>query len=199
MKIRSAKPNRWQADSGQPACRIDVLPRWEDVIGYEERDPYLAQLQLGYPRFLIHPYVLELAAQLNPDANRLALPFPLKLPLSVMPPLSAERTRMLPWIFSTRRSTRALSRCRSHRTQSVATLRRRALSRQAEALLNQRLPKIQHPMPRRLKINSPRTQTDPDDILLFPSGMAALCAASAFQQIHPQRNCTIWLSLWRHP
>ena len=53
------------------------LPRWEDVIGYEERDPTTLQaLQLGYPRFLIHPYVLQLATNLNPDPDRDALPFP---------------------------------------------------------------------------------------------------------------------------
>ncbi|NNJ70871.1 MAG: PLP-dependent transferase, partial [Kiritimatiellales bacterium] len=34
------------------------LPRWQDVIGYEERDPAtMERLQLGYPRFLYHPLV----------------------------------------------------------------------------------------------------------------------------------------------
>lgn len=34
------------------------LPRWRDVVGYEERDPAtMEQLQLGYPRFLYHPLV----------------------------------------------------------------------------------------------------------------------------------------------
>lgn len=34
------------------------LPRWKDVVGYEERDPEtMAQLQLGYPRFFYHPLV----------------------------------------------------------------------------------------------------------------------------------------------
>lgn len=35
------------------------LPRWRDVVHYEERDPAtMEQLQLGYPRFLYHPLVL---------------------------------------------------------------------------------------------------------------------------------------------
>ena len=35
------------------------LPRWRDVVGYEERDPAtMEQLQLGYPRFFYHPLVL---------------------------------------------------------------------------------------------------------------------------------------------
>ena len=34
------------------------LPRWRDVVGYEERDPATMQkLQLGYPRFFYHPLV----------------------------------------------------------------------------------------------------------------------------------------------
>ncbi len=34
------------------------LPRWQDVVGYEERDPVtMEQLQLGYPRFFYHPLV----------------------------------------------------------------------------------------------------------------------------------------------
>ena len=36
------------------------LPRWRDVIGYEERDPEtMKHLQNGYPRFLYHPLVLQ--------------------------------------------------------------------------------------------------------------------------------------------
>ncbi len=36
------------------------LPRWRDVVGYEERDPAtMEKLQLGYPRFLYHPLVQQ--------------------------------------------------------------------------------------------------------------------------------------------
>ncbi len=36
------------------------LPRWEDVVGYEERDPaVLDELKGGYPRFVYHPLVSE--------------------------------------------------------------------------------------------------------------------------------------------
>jgi cystathionine gamma-synthase len=35
------------------------LPRWRDVIGYEERDPAtMEKLELGYPRFFHHPLVV---------------------------------------------------------------------------------------------------------------------------------------------
>ncbi len=34
------------------------LPRWKDVVGYEERDPAtMAKMTQGYPRFLYHPLV----------------------------------------------------------------------------------------------------------------------------------------------
>lgn len=37
------------------------LPRWRDVIGYEEGDPEVIDtFECGYPRFVPHPYVAEL-------------------------------------------------------------------------------------------------------------------------------------------
>ena len=37
------------------------LPRWQDVIGYEEGDPeVLDTFECGYPRFVAHPFVAEL-------------------------------------------------------------------------------------------------------------------------------------------
>ncbi len=60
----------WRAeDLGKPvpATKHAVsmcLPRWRDVVGYEERDPAtLEKLQLGYPRFLYHPLVQQAFAQ----------------------------------------------------------------------------------------------------------------------------------------
>jgi len=46
------------------------LPRWRDVVGYEERDPAtMEKLQLGYPRFFYHPLVLAAAEKFrqSPD------------------------------------------------------------------------------------------------------------------------------------
>jgi cystathionine gamma-synthase len=52
-----------------------ALPRWQDVIGYEEKNPeVMGKLASGYPRFLIHPLVLELGQQLG--KGRFCLPFP---------------------------------------------------------------------------------------------------------------------------
>ena len=52
-----------------------ALPRWQDVVGYEEKKPeVLARLSSGYPRFVIHALVQEVARQLGD--GRPCLPFP---------------------------------------------------------------------------------------------------------------------------
>ena len=51
------------------------LPRWEDVVGYEEKKPeVISRLQSGYPRFVIHPLVQQVAKQLG--GRPASLPFP---------------------------------------------------------------------------------------------------------------------------
>lgn len=71
----------WQGEElGQPipasTHAVSVaLPRWQDVVGYEEKRPeVMSRLQCGYPRFVIHPLVQELARRIAP--NRPCLPFP---------------------------------------------------------------------------------------------------------------------------
>jgi cystathionine gamma-synthase len=52
-----------------------ALPRWQDVVGYEEKWPeVVSRLQNGYPRFVIHLLVQELAGRLG--GGRPCLPFP---------------------------------------------------------------------------------------------------------------------------
>ena len=52
-----------------------ALPRWQDVVGYEEKWPdVMSRLTSGYPRFLVHPLVEALARKLAGD--RPCLPFP---------------------------------------------------------------------------------------------------------------------------
>ena len=52
-----------------------ALPRWQDVVGYEEKWPeVVSRLQCGYPRFVIHRLVQELAQFIA--ADRPCLPFP---------------------------------------------------------------------------------------------------------------------------
>jgi cystathionine gamma-synthase len=53
-----------------------ALPRWQDVVGYEEKWPeVISRLECGYPRFVIHRLVQELARSIHSD-NRPCLPFP---------------------------------------------------------------------------------------------------------------------------
>ena len=52
-----------------------ALPRWQDVVGYEEKKPeVVSNLASGYPRFVIHPLVQQLAHRLAGDQP--CLPFP---------------------------------------------------------------------------------------------------------------------------
>lgn len=52
-----------------------ALPRWQDVIAYEEKDPACRQaLQTIYPRFGFHPLLQELSARMGVD-GRTAWPF----------------------------------------------------------------------------------------------------------------------------
>ncbi|MCP5516526.1 MAG: PLP-dependent transferase [Verrucomicrobiales bacterium] len=71
----------WQAGSlgesipDSPHAISMALPRWDDVVGYEEKAPAtLSRLKTGYPRFVIHPLVREIARRLSPE--RPCLPFP---------------------------------------------------------------------------------------------------------------------------
>jgi len=53
-----------------------ALPRWRDVVGYEEKDPeVIRRLTSGYPRFVIHPLVASLVETLDQSAAN-CLPFP---------------------------------------------------------------------------------------------------------------------------
>lgn len=53
-----------------------ALPLWRDVVGYEEKRPEVAsQITSGYPRFVIHPLVRELAIRIA-GTDGFALPFP---------------------------------------------------------------------------------------------------------------------------
>ncbi len=55
-----------------------ALPRWEDVIGYEEKKPEdMTRLASGYQRFFIHSSIQELAGRISTGGP--CLPFPSRL------------------------------------------------------------------------------------------------------------------------
>jgi cystathionine gamma-synthase len=52
-----------------------ALPRWQDVVGYEEKSPEVtARMRTGYPRFVVHPLVQELGQRFSKEQP--CLPFP---------------------------------------------------------------------------------------------------------------------------
>ncbi len=71
----------WQAaDLGRPLPDSPhavsmALPRWQDVVGYEEKRPeVIERLRIGYPRFVVHPLVQQTADQLGGGQPCLPLP-----------------------------------------------------------------------------------------------------------------------------
>jgi len=74
------KPVWEPEDMGQPipsskhAVSV-ALPRWRDVVGYEEKAPeVMTRLASGYPRFVVHPLVEELGRDIAD--GQACLPFP---------------------------------------------------------------------------------------------------------------------------
>lgn len=71
----------WQAqEAGRPipdslhAVSV-ALPRWQDVVAYEEKAPQLMSLlRTGYPRFVVHPLVQQISCEMG--QGRPSLPFP---------------------------------------------------------------------------------------------------------------------------
>jgi cystathionine gamma-synthase len=56
---------------GSPHAVSVALPRWQDVVGYEEKNSeVISRLSSGYPRFLVHPLVQELGRDLSLPQRR---------------------------------------------------------------------------------------------------------------------------------
>lgn len=154
------------------------LPRWQDVIGYEEKDPDTwGKITLGYPRFFYHPLVEEAFDKLK-----------------ITPEESVQ-------IYSTRK---AAERCKAYLlTQypdACIELRDTLISyppscidsakdywqhtgegitsRYAETLLGQQvLPDATDARQHILERVAEYSGTTPNNVYLFPSGMAAIHAA----------------------
>lgn len=173
------------ADLGRPIPEsphaISVaLPRWQDVVGYEEGRPEVVEkLASGYPRFVIHPSVQALARRLEDNAP--CLPFP-----SVrVARLCAQFVRSsghdeadlvsgagLCGVRTSVAGAPALKAFWQHTGLIVS-------SRQAEAVLTGRRPRVDDAAVRQSLRRQMAAFYDcaPDDVLLTPSGMAAQFAA----------------------
>ena len=54
-----SRPLGYPLPDDEHACSVS-LPKWSDVVGYEEGDPATTTaMKCGYPRFVYHPYVLQ--------------------------------------------------------------------------------------------------------------------------------------------
>ena len=165
------------------------LPRWQDVIGYEERNPKtMEQLELGYPRFFYHPLVEQAFEKFKTDQDEAIQ------------------------IYTTRK---AANRCKAYllskHPNALIEIRDTIISypagcvdvakdywqhagegissRCAEALLEQRpTPDATVARQQILERVAEFTGTMPDHIYLFPSGMAAINTAFLMvQNIHSDR------------
>ncbi len=189
----------WQAETlGQPKPNsvhgVSVaLPRWADVVGYEEKDPaVMSRMASGYPRFVIHPLVQQIARELG--GSHPCLPFPSRR--------VAERClRFLaanhPGVPATLVSKNGLFAVLTENA-AAATLKSFwqhtgliVCSRQAEAFLTRR---PEDPESAALRLSLRRQLAHwydcaEDDIFLTPTGMAAQFAAlQAVQQRQPGRR-----------
>jgi cystathionine gamma-synthase len=157
-----------------------ALPRWQDVVGYEEKKPeVLNALGSGYPRFFIHKEVQELARQIGD--RRPCLPLP-SLRAASLCAQFIERTcgeqakvlafRGIQGVVTSEAGNAALRAFWQHTGLIVST-------RQAEAHLAGRAPlpddqAIRKSLRRQL---AGFYDCAEDDVFLAPTGMAAQFAA----------------------
>jgi cystathionine gamma-synthase len=168
-----------------------ALPRWQDVVGYEEKRPEVVNaLTSGYPRFFIHAEVQEVARKIG--EGRPCLPFPsaraAKLCAQFIERTCGEQARVvadggLQGVVTSDAGTAALRAFWQHTGLIVST-------RQAEAHLSGRAPlpdeaAIRQSLRRQL---AGFYDCAEDDVFLAPTGMAAQFAAlQAVMQRSPGR------------
>ena len=187
MKPRDLLQNPiWRAEElGQPipasphAVSV-ALPRWEDVVGYEEKKPeVVTRLASGYPRFLIHRQVAELAQQLGQGQPCLPLPSARAAALCAqfVERASGETAKVVArggvrGVVTSDCGTHALRAFWQHTGLIVST-------RQAEAHLAGRAPGPDDAAVRRFLRRQLAGFYDcaEDDVFLAPTGMASMFAA----------------------
>jgi cystathionine gamma-synthase len=168
-----------------------ALPRWQDVVGYEEKKPEVVNaLASGYPRFFIHKEVEELARQIGD--GRPCLPFPslraARLCAQFIERTSGEQAKVLafrdmPGVVTSGKGNLALRAFWQHTGLIVST-------RQAEAHLAGHPPVPDEEAIRRSLRRQLAGFYDcaEDDVFLAPTGMAAQFAAlQAVMQRAPGR------------
>ena len=176
----------WQANElGHPipdsTHAVSVaLPRWQDVVGYEEKKPeVMSRLKCGYPRFVIHPLVMELVRRIA--GAQPCLPFPsaqsAELCAQFIKAQSGETAKIIPHsgvfgVVTSEAGSLALKAFWQHTGLIVPT-------RQAEAVLAGRRDSADGDTARR-RLREQLAglyHCTEDDVFLAPTGMAAQFAA----------------------
>ncbi len=157
-----------------------ALPLWDHVVGYEKKDPaVVARLSTGYPRFMHHPLVRQVARELSPEGH--CLPFPSRKTSEACAHF-ARKTDPSARIVSKRGLFGVCAHAEAGRDALKAFWQHTGMivsSRQAEAWLAGKSESPEAPEVRR----SLRTrladfyECAPDDVFLCPTGMAAHYAA----------------------
>jgi len=157
-----------------------ALPRWRDVVGYEEKSSeVMERVSSGYPRFVIHPLVQKLAKEIG-DA-RPCLPFPsLRAAQSAADfvrraahtEAEVVKEKRICAVVTSGSGMTALRSFWQHTGLIVS-------SRQAEALLTNHCSEVDGASVRASLRRQLATfyDCDQEDIFLTPTGMAAVFAA----------------------
>lgn len=168
-----------------------ALPRWSDVVGYEEKTAQVMErVSTGYPRFVIHPFVQKLGREIT--GGRPGLPFPSLRAATMAADFVRRNADTEAEVIQQKNAfavatggtgTNALRSFWQHTGLIVS-------SRQAEALLTDRTCAIEGQGVRA----SLRSQLaawydcDDEDVFLAPTGMAAVLASlQAVLQRNPGR------------
>ena len=168
-----------------------ALPLWAHVIGYEENDPEIvAQMQLGYPRFMVHPLVRALAERIGGTPH--ALPLPSRRAAERCSAYIAKKSGQdshiieaqgISVVCTSAEGEAALKEYWQHTGQIIT-------SRWAEALLEGRSPAegADLALLHLRETMAGLYRCDPQDVFLFSCGMSAVdAAAQAVRALYPER------------
>ncbi len=178
-----------------------AMPRWNDVIGYEERRPnILERLACGYPRFVLHPAVEKLrtqAATTLREPVEAVLLFP-STPVArraarFIQRATGKNSRIEPWDHALAAVISPSPEARSAALRYWRFSGEIISSRQATALLGghtkSRTDSNNAPSAKIRERLSTQTGCPAADIFLLPSGMAAFATAHRLAAaIHPDRT-----------
>ncbi len=173
------------------------LPHWKDNVGYEEGDPFVLQkLQAAYPRFCFHPIVQRLCDKLLNENDLKGLPFAsarcANRAVEYIRNAGGGQTSLVPFdgqsacgVVVANEHFPLLKQYWQHAGENVS-------SRVAEQILAG-TPALATDTEARTSVRKKVAQltgATPDDVRLFPSGMAAIaCAWRAVLAIRPGQTC----------